>query len=60
MEYKGFKYDLVQTIMPSGWRWTFVHLDHEFSDTHLTRHEGIRSAQRAIDTLISLELTLHN
>lgn len=60
MQYKGFEYILVQTIAPRGWRWSFTHLDHEFSDAHPTRHEAVRGAQRAIDNLISLQLTPHN
>ena len=60
MEYKGFEYVLVQTIAPSGWRWRFTYVDHEFTDVHPTRHEAVRGAQRAIDNLIRVQLTSHN
>lgn len=60
MEYRGFEYTLVQTIAPSGWRWIFTFLEHEFSDIHQTRPEAIRGAQRAIDNLIKLQLKAHN
>ena len=60
MQYRGYEYELVQTIAPTGWRWCFSHLEHVFSDAHTTRHEAVRGAQRAIDNLISLQLTVHN
>lgn len=60
VEYNGIHYFLVQTIVPPGWRWSFTHLDHEFSDIHATRHEAILGAKRTIDNLISLQLTLNN
>lgn len=60
MQYRSYEYELVQTIAPAGWRWRFFDLDHEFSDVHATRHEAVRGAQRAIDNLIGLQLTVHN
>lgn len=60
MKYRGFEYSLVQTIAPRGWRWAFDHLDHEFTDVHPTRHQAILRAHRTIDSLISLQLTLHD
>lgn len=60
MQYRSYEFELVQTIAPAGWRWSFAHLQHEFSDVRPTRHEAVRGAQRAIDNLISLQLTLHN
>ena len=60
MQYKGIEYTLVQTIAPAGWRWHLIYLDHEFSDVHPTRHEAVRGAQRNIDNLLCLQLSLHN
>lgn len=58
MEYMGIEYSLVQTIAPSGWRWTFLYLDHEFSGGCRTRHEAILDAQRTIFSLLELKLTV--
>jgi len=59
MQYRGFEYELVQTIAPAGWRWRFSYLDYDFGDVHPTRHEAVFGAQRAIDSLINLQLSVH-
>ncbi len=60
MDYRGVEYWLVQTIAPSGWRWRFEYLGHEFCDFNRTRHEAAKAAQRAIDNLLQLKLTVHD
>jgi hypothetical protein len=59
MDYMGIEYCLVQTIAPSGWRWSFLYLGHEFSGSGRTRHEAVRDAQLAIANLLRLKLTVH-
>jgi hypothetical protein len=60
MKYKGLEYTLIQTIAPSGWRWSFRYLDCEFSGSNSTRREAVRAAERAIDNVLRLRLSLHN
>ena len=59
MDYRGVEYSLVRSIAPSGWRWIFHYLDHEFSDINRTRHEAITAVERAIDKLVELKLRVH-
>ena len=59
MEHKGIEYSLVRTIAPSGWRWSFQYVGHEFEGSNRTRHEAVRAAQQAIDNLLQLKLTIH-
>jgi hypothetical protein len=59
MHYNGVRYALVQTIAPRGWRWRFDYLGNEYSDTFPTRHGAVLAAQRAIDNLLRLKLTVH-
>ncbi|HTO66976.1 MAG TPA: hypothetical protein VMM15_37640 [Bradyrhizobium sp.] len=59
MDYKGIEYSLVQSIAPSGWRWCFQYLDHEFTDFNRTRYEAVMAAERAIDNLLELKLRIH-
>ena len=44
MHYNSIEYSLAQTIAPSGWRWSFQYLDHDFSGANRTRHEAVRAA----------------
>jgi YD repeat-containing protein len=59
MNYKGIEYSLLQTIAPQGWRWRFEYFGNEYSDSSRTRHGAVLSAQRAIDNLLQLKLTVH-
>jgi hypothetical protein len=59
MDYRGVEYFLVESIAPSGWRWSFRYLDHEFSDFARTHYEAVRAVERAIDNLRQLKLRMH-
>jgi len=53
MEYKGFKYTVVQTANPTGWKWT-VWLDERRTKigTAFSRASAITFAQHAIEKII--------
>jgi hypothetical protein len=53
MEYKGFKYTVVQTANPTGWKWT-VWLDEGRSKmgNAFSRASAITFAQHAIEKII--------
>jgi hypothetical protein len=53
MEYKGFKYTVVQTANPTGWKWT-VWLDERRSKmgNAFSRASAITFAQHAIEKII--------
>jgi hypothetical protein len=50
VEYKGIQYQVVQTVAPSGWKWT-VFLDGGRTRTGraATRAHAVLDAERAID-----------
>src|SRR3954451_25321107 len=55
VEHKGFRYSVVQTANPRGWRWT-VELDpprRSRTGESLSRTEGLRKALSVIDKLTS-------
>jgi hypothetical protein len=53
MEYKGFKYTVVQTANPTGWKWT-VWLDERRSKmgNAFSRASAITFAQHAIEKIL--------
>jgi hypothetical protein len=53
MEYKGFKYTVVQTANPTGWKWT-VWLDERRTKmgTAFSRASAVTFAQHAIEKII--------
>jgi hypothetical protein len=53
MEYKGFKYTVVQTANPTGWKWT-VWLDERRTKTGtaFSRALAMTFAQQAIERII--------
>ena len=50
MEYRGIRYEVVQTANPSGFKWV-VHLDATRTKTGISysRRTAILDAERAID-----------
>ncbi|MBR1090443.1 hypothetical protein JQ621_23500 [Bradyrhizobium manausense] len=53
MEHKGIEYTVVQTINPSGWKWSFERNGRSpKSGIAFDRAEAISAAQRAIGQLI--------
>ena len=53
MEHQGIQYTVVQTINPSGWKWSFER-DGRSPKTGIAfdRAEAITAAQRAIGQLL--------
>lgn len=56
-EYQGIEYTVVQTINPSGWKWSFER-DGRSPRTGiaLNRAEAVSAAQRAISQLLRGQL----
>jgi len=53
MEHQGIEYTIVQTINPSGWKWSFErHGRSPRTGIAFNRAEAIAAAQRAIGQLI--------
>jgi hypothetical protein len=50
MEYRGIRYEVVQTASPNGFKWV-VHLDSTHTKTGIShsRRTAILDAERAID-----------
>ncbi len=54
MEYRGFGFSVVQTISPTGWKWTVDLLPLQKSRTGDTfsKEDGVRRARAVIDQVI--------
>ena len=56
MQYQGIEYTVVQTLNPSGWKWSFErHGRSPKTGIAFNRAEAIVAAQRAIGQLLRAE-----
>jgi len=51
MDHKGFRYELLQTASPAGWKWV-VHISRfrQITGFSLSREIATHAAKRAIET----------
>ena len=56
MEHKGVRYELLQTVHPSGWKWV-AHISHTKQTTGFSSSKdlAVRAAKRAIEKALAAE-----
>jgi hypothetical protein len=56
MQHKGIRYEVLQTVHPSGWKWV-AHISHTKQTTGFSRSKemAIHAAKRAIEKALGAE-----
>jgi hypothetical protein len=56
MEYKGVRYEILQTVHPPGWKWV-AHISHTKQTTGFSSSKdlAVHAAKRAIEKVLAAE-----